>query len=214
MKMGFFTAVVGEFAMSTLTLLSPQDFFRTQVCNASKSLQIELSHEIEYYLVNLLCEFINPSQLAIDSENVLDTPLALLMKKALESSPDNQIKVLKRLGDTSLYMSGYFQDCFKRKAVDVSYYIDMGSTAYGHTAQLMRSYKNDSHFSKIYATLSQEFRNLVALITEIAETLLVSRNDDLLDTYIKWQNTQSVKLRKILEEKGVSPVLFSTKLSS
>jgi len=200
--------------MSTLTLLSPQDFFRTQVCAASKSLQIELSHEIEFYLVNLLCEFINPSQLAIDEENVLDTPLALLLKKALESSPDTQIKVLKRLGDTSLYLSGYFQDCFKRKAVDVSYYIDMGSNAYGHTAQLMRSYKHDSHFSKIYTTLSLEFRTLVALISEIAESLMVSRSEDLLDTYIKWQNTQSIKLRKSLEDRGVLPVLFTTKLSS
>ncbi len=200
--------------MSTLTLLSPQDFFRTQVCAASKTLQIELSHEIEFYLVNLLCEFINPSQLAIDQENVLDTPLALLLKKALESSPDTQIKVLKRLGDTSLYVSGYFQDSFRRKAVDVSYYIDMGSNAYDHTAQLMRSYKNDSHFSKIYTTLAHEFRNLVALISEIAETLLVSRSEDLLDTYIKWQNTQSVKLRRVLEDKGVLPVLFTGKLSS
>jgi len=200
--------------MSTLTLLSPQDFFRTQVCAASKSLQLELSNDIEFYLVNLLCEFINPSHLALDNENVLDTPLALILKKALESSPDNQIKVMKRLGDTSLYVSGYFQDCFKRKAVDVNYYIDMGSNAYGHIAQLMRSYKSDSHFSKIYTTLSLEFRNLVALITEIAETLLVSRNDDLLDTYIKWQNTQSVKLRKVLEDRGVVPVLFSNKLSS
>ncbi len=200
--------------MSTLTLLSPQDFFRTQVSDAAKALELELDQDIEFYLVNLLCEFIDPSRLAIDSENVLDTPLAILMKKALESSPDHQIKVLKRLGDTSLYVSGYFQDCFKRKAVDVSYYIDMGSVAYGHTAHLMKSYRNDSHFSRMYATLAQEFKTLVALITEVAETLLVSRNDDLLDTYIKWQNTQSVKLRKILEERGLQPVHFNPKICS
>lgn len=200
--------------MSHLSLLSPQDFFRTQVCDASRSLAITLPCDIEYYLVNLLCEFINPVAMQIDQENVFDKPLALLMAKAMESSPDEQIKVLRRLGDTSLYVSGYFQDCFKRKAVDVSYYIDMGSVAYGHTAQLMRTHKNDSHFSQVYMTLAQHFRSLVAVITEIAETLLVSRSDDLLNTYIKWQNTQSVKLRRILEERGVEPVLFSTKLSS
>lgn len=200
--------------MSQLTLLSPQDFFRTQVCDASRSLAITLPHDIEYYLVNLLCEFINPMAMHIAQENVFNKPLALLMAKAMESSPDEQIKVLKRLGDTSLYVSGYFQDCFKRKVVDVSYYIDMGSVAYGHAAQLMRSYRNDRHFSEIYSTLAQEFRKLVAVITEIAETLLVSRSDDLLNTYIKWQNTQSVKLRKILEERGVEPVLFNNKLSS
>ncbi|RZA10560.1 MAG: hypothetical protein EOP10_34560 [Proteobacteria bacterium] len=200
--------------MSQLSLLSPQDFFRTQVCEASKALAITLPSDIEFYLVNLLCEYIHPTAMTLDEENVLDKPLALMLAKAMESSPDHQIKALKRLGDTSLYVSGYFQDCFKRKAVDISYYIDMGSVAYGHTAQLMKTYKNDNHFSQIFSLLSQEFKNLVAVITEVAETLLLSRSDDLLNTYIKWQNTQSVKLRRILEERGVSPVLFSTKLSS
>lgn len=200
--------------MSHLTLLSPQDFFRTQVNDASKALALSLPDEIEFYLVNLLCEFVNPNAMQIDQTNVFDTPLALLLAKALESPPDDQIKVLKRLGDTSLYVSGYFQDCFKRKAVDVSYYIDMGSVAYGHTAQLMKSYRGDTHFSRVYTTLAHEFRKLVAVISEIAETLLVGRTEDLLNTYIKWQNTQSVKLRKILEEQGVDPILLNTKLSS
>lgn len=200
--------------MSQLSLLSPQDFFRTQVCEASKALAITLPSDIEFYLVNLLCEYIHPTAMTLDEENVLDKPLALMLAKAMESSPDHQIKALKRLGDTSLYVSGYFQDCFKRKAVDVSYYIDMGSVAYGHTAQLMKTYKHDNHFSQIFSLLSQEFKNLVAVITEVAEALLLSRSDDLLNIYIKWQNTQSVKLRKILEERGVSPVLFNNKLSS
>lgn len=200
--------------MSQLTLLSPQDFFRTQVSEAARSLSLELPSDIEFYLVNLLCEFINPSAMKLNEENVFDTPLALLMAKAMESPPDDQIKVLKHLGDTSLYISGYFQDCFKRKSVDVSYYIDMGSVAYGHTAHLMKTHKFDNHFSRMYQKLSQEFRKLVQVITEIADTLLASRSDDLLGIYIKWQNTQSVKLRKILEEKGFEPVLFHNKLSS
>jgi hypothetical protein len=199
--------------MSQLALLNPQDFFRTQVCEASKSLSITLPSEIEFYLVNLLCEFINPNAMSVDEENVLDKPLALMLAKAMESSPDGQIKRLKRLGDTSLYVSGYFQDCFKRKTVDISYYIDMGSVAYDQTAQLMKSYKNDTHFSNIYRLLAQEFRRLVAVITEISETLLLSRSDDLLNTYVKWQNTQSLRLRKVLEERGVLPTLLNTKIS-
>lgn len=200
--------------MSQLTLLSPQDFFRTHVTEASKSLSFHLSPEVEYYLVNLLCEFVHPLAMQLNDENVLDKPRALLLAKALDSTPDEQIKVLKRLGDTSLYVSGYFQDCFKRKAVDVGYYIDIGSVAYDKTASLMKTYKHDTHFSQIFQILAKEFRKLVALITEIAETLQASRNDEILSTYQKWQNTQSQKLRKNLEEKGVEPVLFHNKLSS
>ncbi len=200
--------------MSQLTLLSPQDFFRNQVTEASQSLSLKLPEDIEFYLVNLLCEFVSPLAMRIGEENVLDKPLALMMAKAMDSSPDDQIKVLKRLGDTSLYVSGYFQDCFKRKAVDVSYYMDMGSVAYEKTAKLMRDYKHDNHFSKVYSTLSQEFKKLVAVIMEVAESLVASRKDDILGTYLKWQSTHSQRLRRILEDQGVEPVLFHSKLSS
>jgi hypothetical protein len=102
--------------MNTVEILSPQDFFRDQVTNAAQSLKLQLNDDIEFYLVNLLCEFINPAQLNIDDDMaVLDTPLAFMLKKAVESSPDIQIKVYKRLGDTSLYFAGYFQDFFNRK---------------------------------------------------------------------------------------------------
>jgi len=80
--------------MNTVELVSPLDFFRDQVTNAAQSLKLQLNDDIEFYLVNLLCEFINPAQLNIDEDMaVLDTPLALMLNKALESSPDPQIKV-------------------------------------------------------------------------------------------------------------------------
>lgn len=199
--------------MSTVALLSPRDFFRTQVCDASKALNLELNQEVEFYVVNLLCDFINPEHLTIDKElNVLDTPLALMLKKAFESGPDTQIKVLKRLGDTSLYFAGYFQDYFNRKTFDVGYYIDMGTNAYEQTSHLLRSHKNDTHFAQVYALLSQEFRKLVTILTEVAENLFASRSQDVLETYVKWQQTQSEKLRKILEEKGVQPVFLGPKV--
>ncbi len=200
--------------MSQLTLLSPQDFFRNQVHDASRSLSLKLAEDIEFYLVNLLCEFVSPVAMKLGEENVLDKPLALMMAKAMESGPDDQIKLLKRLGDTSLYVSGYFQECFKRKAVDVSYYMEMGSVAYDKTAKLMKSYKHDNHFSQVYTALAQEFRKLVAVITEIADSLIASRRDDILSTYLKWQTTHSERLRRVLEEQGVEPVLFHSKLSS
>jgi hypothetical protein len=198
--------------MNTVEIQSPVDFFRDQVTNAAQSLQLRLNDDIEFYLVNLLCEFINPAQLNIDEDMaVLDTPLAFMLKKAIESTPDIQIKVYKRLGDTSLYFAGYFQDYFARKSFDVSYYINMGAAAYNQTSTLMRTHKNDRHFSQVYLSMAQDFRSLVNLVAEVSESTPLARNRDLLTTYNRWQHTQSGTLRKILEEEGINPVPFPNK---
>lgn len=190
--------------MSELALLKPIDFFRDQVCSAAESLRLELEDELEFYLVNLLCDFINPAQLQIDETmDVLGTPLAFMLKKALESGPDTQIKVYKRLGDTSLYFAGYFQDYFNRRTYDAGYYIAMGAAAYEKTSLLMRNHKNDPHFAQIYSGLSQEFRKLVAILSAVSESAIPLSKRDLLATYTRWQQTQSESLRKILEEQGI-----------
>ncbi len=200
--------VIGRgFSMSTVELMQPLDFFRTQVCAAASNLQVELDSSLEFYLVNLLCEFINPALLHIEPDiNVLDTPLAFILKKAVESTPDTQIKVYKRLGDTSLYIAGYFQDYFNRKTYDVGYYISMGSAAYGKTSVLMRSQRNDTHFAQMYAGLSQDFRKLVAILAQVASTMTPHQQPDLLQTYLNWQQTQSESLRRTLDEHDILPV--------
>lgn len=198
--------------MTTVEIVSPAAYFRDRVNSASQTLKLELDGEIEFYLVNLLCEFINPAQLALDSNmDVLDTPLALMLKKALESTPDMQIKVYKRLGDTSLYFAGFFPDFFHRKSYDLGYYIEMGAAAYEQTSALMRSHKNDRHFSKIYSGLAQDFHKLVSIVSEIAESKPVTQDRDLLATYMRWQHTQSETLRRVLEEEGIIPLQSQNK---
>ena len=56
------------------------EFFRKQVLTFSKKNKIELNKELEFYVVNLLCQFINPSSyLEVEEEiDFLDTPLALV----------------------------------------------------------------------------------------------------------------------------------------
>lgn len=204
-----------DLLMSGVSLLHPRDFFREQVCSATAELRIELEEHLEFYLVNLLCEFINPAQLQIDENmDVLDTPLALMLKKALESTPDTQIKVYKRLGDTSLYVAGYFQDFFNRRTYDADYYIAMGAAAYEKTSLLMRTHRNDPNFASIYACLSQDFRKLVTIIGLVAETISPAQPRDLISTFVRWQQAPSEKLRKALEEQGVPLPLIQPKDTS
>ena len=97
-------------------IIEPKEFFRNLVSEAMANKNYPAQDEVEFYLVNLLCNFIEPTKIKTSHGDidVLDTPLATLLKLALESDHEEQKVIFKALGDASLYISGYFQDYFNR----------------------------------------------------------------------------------------------------
>ncbi|MGE0173881.1 MAG: hypothetical protein AB7T49_13885 [Oligoflexales bacterium] len=198
---------------TTLQIVKPEEYFRTEVHSAVSSLKINLDSQIEYYLVNLLCDFIEPRK-DLDGEQQIDvfnTPLAIMLKSAMEATPDTKVKIYKRLGDTSLYFAGFFQEYFNKKTFDVSYYITMGSTAYNNISEIVRYRHSDAHFTKMYQDLAKEFKNLVEVIATISEQFIDRTDKNLLATYERWTKTQSDRLRKILENEGINPININFK---
>ena len=198
--------------MSQPLLVSPQEFFRGRVTEASSNLKLMLGEDIEFYLVKLLCDFIEPEKIvepiAEDYANPLEAPLALMLKKAQETStPEQKIRIFRILGDTSLYVAGYFQDYFNRKTFDISYYMNMGSSAYSSISDLMR----EDRTSAVYTELAEFFPQLVDVVAEIADVNDPSDNKDLLSIYDRWNRAPSPRLRKILSEAGIKPVKVPTK---
>lgn len=194
--------------MTTLELIQPREYFKSRVDEAVASLNFSLDDQIEFYLVNLLCDFIQPAALGPQDNptRILEQPLALILKKALECGPETQVKILKQLGDTSLYVAGYFQDFFNSKSFDVDYYISMGSVAYNKVSGIIRQRHGDEHFTTMYAELAHEFANLVEVLAAIADRNPATGDADLLSTYERWARTNSDRLRRILEENGIHPI--------
>ncbi len=207
---------IEEKAMTEIDLkLSPIEFFREQVSAVAAKQNLELDEELEFYIVNLLVDFINPEKLNnhVHEINVLDTPLALQLKNALEAPRESQAKIYKGLGDTSLYVAGYFQDFFNRKSYDIEYYITLGSNAYVSLSSLMRESYKDEHFSGIYQHLAEMFQQLVEVLAEVSEVLLPKKSANILAIYDRWTRNQSDRLRRQLEDLGINPVPISTKLA-
>ena len=200
--------------MSRIDLCGPKDFFRKEVTSAAKNLDLNINEQTEFYLVTLLCNFITPQKIETKSGEQLEpleTPLALLLKEALESSHDVQLKIFKKLGDTSLYVAGYFQDYFNKKTYDVDYYMSMGSTAYKKMSNIMRHKNGEDHFTEMYWELSNRFEDLVEIVSVISENGLHRKDSDVLATYERWNVTQSKRLLKILLEEGITPVKSNCK---
>src|SRR5688572_30816786 len=94
----------------------PTEYFKELVESAVSRQQLRANELTTYYLVDLLCRFMRPDQRSAFSDDPGE-PLALRLRRALESGGLEQRARLRNLGDFSLFMSGFFADSFRRRVV-------------------------------------------------------------------------------------------------
>ena len=165
--------------------------------------KVAASPATEFYLVNLLNHFIVADRLFPEDPNGVrrDEPLALLVKEAIDAE-EAELKraMFRQVGDVSLYLAGYFQDSLTRKWVDVGYYVDLGGAAYLQVAQRV----DDDSRRPVYAELASKFSRFVDVLAEVGDKTLARPEKDLLRLYDLWKRTGSERIRRSLQEAGIS----------
>jgi len=181
---------------------SLKEFFKSLLESAVSRQRIELGEMTEFYLVNLLTEFVASDKLFVEAQDdgTRDTePLAVLYHRALQQEREARIRTLRRLGDVSLYRAGFFSDSLRSSAVGPDYYIQMGGSAYGHVADLTAT----GGFA-LYRELQLKFRSLVEVLEEIAARGMVANGPmGALKVYESWSRTGDEKLERVLVDAGV-----------
>jgi hypothetical protein len=183
--------------------VDPKAFFREELVKASRKQNLPLEHHVEGYLVDLLCFFTGGSTIEVNHEpiDLLATPAAFLYQKAFEAPPEEKIKLFKALGDTTLYLSGYFPDSFNQKAFSLDYFINLGEKAYLQASSLSLSSRSTFHH------LAKNFKDLVELLAYVGDHLNPKTQKDILALYSRWMtNPTSSRLRKQLEDSGILPL--------
>jgi small basic protein len=163
--------------------------------------RLQVQEVTEFYLVNLLAGFLEKERLFVEEPDgtVTAEPLALILLRALASERRARAAQLKRLGDTALFVSGFFGDSLARSLVDVDYYIAMGERAYGALAEMEREL--------VFEELSGRFGDFVDLFAEIAELSDLRSNRGLVRLYERFLATRSERIAQALRDRGVA--LFS-----
>jgi hypothetical protein len=167
--------------------------------------KVSAQPETEFYLVNLLNQFIKTDRLYMrDADgSAREEPLALMVKEALEEqSTAAQTQRFKHIGDVSLYVGGYFQDSLNRKLVDVDYYIDMGGAAYQRVAARTAE---EEILRAVYEELAAKFAAFVEVFADVSEKTTPRTEKDLLRLYELWVRTRSERAAKALQEAGILP---------
>ncbi|HUK66022.1 MAG TPA: hypothetical protein VLV17_04290 [Anaeromyxobacteraceae bacterium] len=182
---------------------SATEYFRDLVSDALACRGMQVKEATEFYLVNLLAQFLRKERLFAGNpgEACELEPLALTLKRALEGDRETRFANLKRLGDTSLFVSGFFGDSLARSLVQVDYYIAMGERAYD---ALALGPGGEGGGKAHFAELALRFSQFVDLFAEIAELSDLSSNRGLVRLYERFLLTGSERVARRLREKGLA----------
>jgi hypothetical protein len=193
---------------SLVAVANLREFFHESMQSALRKQNVAVDDHTEHYVVNVLTVFARSEQLyEATPEGVRLKPLAhMLAEASAAATPQQRDAALRRLGDVSLFIAGFFAHSFARKLVDVDYHIAMGGRAYGALAESTRGTLRGQAFSAVFLELAQKFQRLVDVLNEVAETAYTHSDKDILRLYELWLKTGSPRAYSILRKLGVAPV--------
>lgn len=177
---------------------SPAEYFKELVESALSRQHLQAGDLTEYYLVNLLCQYVRLDARVHTGDH--DQPLAMRLARALESGGSEQRARLRSLADFSLFMSGFFADSFTRRAIDVDYYKSMGEYAYGSLSRW-----DEDGFAEVFSELARKFVGFMDVLADVSERTALSSSADVLRLYEKWLRTGSTRDGQRLIERGIVP---------
>lgn len=174
-----------------LTLATTVDeFFHEVVNDALSAKQIDASEPAGWYLVNLLGEF--------TTARLTDEPLGMKLATTGDSMGE-RFRRLKEVGDTSLYVAGFFAESLGRSLVDVDYYVALGKSAY---AQLARHLSASRSITEVYSELADNFPRFVDVLAEIKKRVDFGQGD-VLRLYEAWLRTRDEWVENKLRDAGL-----------
>tara|TARA_B110001454_G_scaffold219198_1_gene251570 strand:+ start:148460 stop:149098 length:639 start_codon:yes stop_codon:yes gene_type:complete len=186
-------------------LMSSKDYFGQALDDAFSARKIKTENRVKGYLIEVL-EFYLDAKNLFEKENVDETgkrrpnTLAELYLTAANAETHQKIELLKKLGDKSLYISGFFGDSLQRKIVDIDYYVNMGGAAYG---TLSKAVDKKDPLRDVFDTISKRFSDYVEALTYISQKSMISNNQSLLRLYDRYLQTGSNLAKEKLIEMGI-----------
>jgi len=192
-------------------ITSPRPFFTKLVEDAVNHRRLKAPIATQGYLVNLLEHYMVTGNLFGSTEingTAVPSTLAETFLIAANAEPAAKQELLKRLGDSALYISGFFGDSLSRKVVDVDYYAEIGGSAYSTLASVMAR-----ETAPIYQDLAQRFLDYVEVLTVISQQSLVQSDKDLLRLYNRYLVTGSKLAAEQLLEQGIFTSLPTAKIA-
>lgn len=181
---------------------TPLEFFREQLGKAMEHQRVSTSAFTEFYLVNLLAACVRGEAPPLDEPGFDEAPLAFLYVRAVQSSRHERARLLRLMGDTALFVSGFFADSLQDRLVALDYYRQMGGRAYQHLGQ-----QESLPFGpNVFLELAGRFVEFADVLAEVSEQSRLAHPASILRLYERWALTGSRRAARLLAEQGITPV--------
>jgi hypothetical protein len=117
------------------------------------------------------------------------------------------VRTLKHVGDTSLYVAGFFAESLTRSLVDVDYYVGIGQSAYHQLARsLGGSPRGARPLTEVYEELAAKFPRFVDVLAVVRKQLAMAElgaTADIGRLYELWLRTRDEWVEKKLKAAGL-----------
>ena len=195
-----------EAAKPLVAVTNLREFFHDSVQAALRKQRVDVDDHTEHYVVNVLTMFARSEELYESTpEGIRLKPLARMLADAADASSTQQRDdALRRLGDVSLFVAGFFAQSFARKLIDIDYHIAMGGRAYGTLADNCGPARART-LRQVFAELAAKFVPVVDALNEISESSYQHSDRDRLRLYELWVKTGSERSRTLLRKLGIEP---------
>lgn len=152
-----------------------------------------LDDELESYLVFTLIRFTENPELA-------SRALAPDFLRSAHLARPLREQQLRDVGDQCLLLAGLFPQRAERRLVRISYYVDMGRTAYDHLSQLL-----NQAIADLYRQLAQHF----VLLRDVLHNIRREPQLQPLQALELWQDTGSRHARELFNQAtSATPVIL------
>ncbi len=176
--------------MDVTLAVSVDEFFHEVVTDALAVVDLDASEPAGWYLVGLLGE--------MTRARLTDEPLGpKLAQPGIDAG--ERVKTLKHVGDTSLYVAGFFAESLNRSLVDVDYYVGIGQNAYAQLAQTLGGQRT---IGEVYEELADKFPRFVDVLTQVRKRTDFA-TPDIGRLYEMWLRTRDEWIEKKLRALGV-----------
>lgn len=192
--------------MTDVRPIGLKEYFRESLTMAAERLQVTISEHTEFYLVDLLSRYAHAD--AMNDSNITNghQTFGQLYLASAGCSGDHRATILKYIGDTTLFMTGFFSDSLQRSLVDIDYYAELGRTSYLNLLDLFAARVIQWRISvDVFDELSANFCQFMDLLAEISGSDGASGDEDLLRLYERWLRTGSRRDETRLRERGLIP---------
>jgi hypothetical protein len=160
---------------------------------------VQLDEELESYLVFLLMRYTQQSHLGAKV-------MALEYLDGANAVGNLRREKMRDVGDQCLLYSGLFPRIAERRRVKLSYYVNLGRSAYHSVSESAQN-----AMARMFGQLAESFVDLMDILQAMRCVSQQTQDQDVLAAFELWQDTNSQRARQLIMNSGNGiPVRINT----